>query len=563
MTSSFLTDQRKGQWGTEKMKKSHWAGARNKVSEEREKMNGHGREMDRREFMKTTLTVGGGLVLSASMSDLGWGKSMPKDDLAELPLYQLAKLIRTREITSKQLVEIYLERISKFDGLKGVNAYITVAADSALEQAEELDKLAKTKKFKGRLHGLPIAVKDNLDTQEIKTTGGSKILASWIPSTDAYVVKKLKEAGAIILGKTNMHEFAFGITTNNPHYGPTRNPYDFSRIPGGSSGGSGAATAAALCAGSIGTDTGGSVRIPAALCGVVGLKPTLGRVGRGGLMYLSFTRDVIGPITRSVTDSAMILEAIAGLDPRDPESSTKPIPPYTALLKGGLKGKRFGVPKKYFFEVIHPDTEKVMEKAIKEIEKMGGVIKEVEVKNMDLATPTGFNIVLAECIYLMEDYLKAFDKDATLDKYLDQMGPDVKGVLGSQKGTPESKPVPAHMYTQSVRKDRDKMISGFKEAMSGLDALLLPTTPLPACKIGEDVETELQEKKVDTFLTFIRNCDPMSVVGYPAISVPAGYSQTGLPIGLQIVARPWEEDKLLSMVYAFEEATKVRKPPKL
>jgi Asp-tRNA(Asn)/Glu-tRNA(Gln) amidotransferase A subunit family amidase len=204
-----------------------------------------------------------------------------------------------------------------------------------------------------------------------------------------------------------------------------------------------------------------------------------------------------------------------------------------------------------------------MEEAIKEIEKMGGVMKEVDVKNMDLATPTGFNIVLAECIYHMENYLKAFDKDATIDKYLNQMGPDVKGVLGSQKGTPESKPVPGYMYIQSVREDRNKMISGFKEAMSGLDALLLPTTPLPACKIGEDVETELQGKKVDTFLTFIRNCDPISVVGYPAISVPAGYSRTGLPIGLQIVARPWEEDKLLSMAYAFEEATKVRKPPKL
>jgi aspartyl-tRNA(Asn)/glutamyl-tRNA(Gln) amidotransferase subunit A len=526
-------------------------------------MNGHEREMDRREFMKTTLTVGAGLALSASTSDLGWGKSLPKDDLADLPLYQLAKLIRTREITSKQLVEIYLERIQKFDGMKGINAYITVAPDSALEQAEAFDNLTKRKKFKGRLHGLPIALKDNLDTQGLKTTGGSKILASWIPPADAHVVKKLKEAGAVILGKANMHEFAFGITTNNPHYGPTRNPYDFSRIPGGSSGGSGAATAAALCAGSIGTDTGGSVRIPAALCGVVGLKPTLGRVGRGGSMSLSFTRDVIGPITRSVTDSAMILETIAGQDPRDPESSPKPIPPYTALLKGGLKGKKFGVPKKYFFEVIHSDTQKVMEEAIKEIEKMGGVIKEVEVKHMNLATPTGFNIVLAECIYLIENYLKAFDREASIDKYLDQMGPDVKNVLGGQKGTPESKPVPGYVYTQSVREDRDKMISGFKEAMSDVNALLLPTTPLPACKIGEDAATELQGKKVDTFLTFIRNCDPISVVGYPAISVPAGYSQAGLPIGLQIVARPWEEDKLLSMAYAFEEATKVRKPPKL
>jgi len=521
------------------------------------------REVDRRTFLKSTLAAGAGFALTASVSDLVWGKSPSGSDLADLPLHQLSRMVRSGEINSKQLVEVYLERIRKFDGPSGINAYITVATDPAIKQAEELDVLAKGKKFKGPLHGMPIAVKDNFDTKDIKTTGGSKILASWVPSTDAYAVKKLKEAGAIILGKTNMHEFAFGITTNNPHYGPTRNPYDFSRIPGGSSGGSGAATAAGLCAGAIGSDTGGSVRIPAALCGVVGLKPTLGRVGRGGLIYLSFTRDVIGPITRTVMDSAIVLEAIAGKDPRDPESSLNPVPRYTASLSGGLKGKRFGVPKKYFFDVIHPDTEKVMNEAIKEIEKMGGVVKEVEVKNMELATPAGFNIVLAECIYHFEDYLKAFDPQATVEKYLDQLGPDVRGALGSQKGTPESKPVPGYVYARSVREDRNKMISGFKAAMSGVDALLLPTTPLPASKIGEDVETELQGKKVNTFLTFIRNCDPISVVGYPAISLPAGYSQGGLPIGLQIVARPWEEDKLLSMAYAFEQATKVRKAPKL
>jgi len=523
-----------------------------------EKENG----MDRRTFIKSAFVAGAGLFLTASMNELVLGKTFTGAELADLSLTQLSKMIKNREITAKLLVETYLERIQKFGGSNGINAYITVDADAALREAEGLDKLAQNRKFKGPLHGLPIAVKDNLDTKDLRTTGGSKILSTWKPPMDANVVQRLKRAGAIILGKTNMHEFAFGITTNNPHYGPTRNPYDFSRIPGGSSGGSGAATAAALCGGSIGTDTGGSVRIPAALCGVVGLKPTLGRVGRGGMMYLSFTRDVIGPITRTVADSALILEVIAGKDPRDPESSSNPVPRYTTLLKGGLKGKRFGVPRKYFFEVIHSETQKVIDEAIQEIQKMGGVVKEVEIKYMDLVTPTGFNIVLAECIYLLEDYLKTFDPTASIDKYLDQLGPDVKGILGSQKGTSESKPVPGYIYTKSVREDRNKMISGFKEAMTDLDALLLPTTPLPASKIGEEVETELEGKKVNTFLTFIRNCDPISVVGYPAISVPAGYSKEGLPIGLQIVARPWEEDKLLSIAFAFEQATKIRKAPR-
>ena len=522
-------------------------------------MNSKGKEMDRRTFMKATLAAGAGMALAGSMSHLAWGKSLTDGDLADLSLFQLSKMIRKRELSSKKLVELYLERIQKFGGPNDINAYITVAGDAALRQAEKLDKLAKQKRFQGPLHGLPIAIKDNLDTKGIKTTGGSKILASWFPPSDAHVVKKLKDAGAIIIGKTNMHEFAFGITTNNPHYGPARNPYDFSRIPGGSSGGSAAAAAAALCAGAIGTDTGGSVRIPAALCGVVGLKPTLGRVGRGGMMYLSFTRDVIGPITRTVSDSALILEAISGPDDRDPESSSNTVPNYISYLKGGLKGKRFGVPKKYFFEGIHPETQKVMDEAIKEIKSMGGSIKEVEVKHMDIATPTGFNIVLAECIYLMEDYLKTFDPKATIEKYADQLGPDVKGPLAGSK----SKPVPGYIYAKSVREDRNKMISGFEEAMFGVEALILPTTPLPASKIGEDVETELLGKKVNTFLTFIKNCDPVSVVGYPAITVPAGYSSTGLPIGLQIVSRPWTEYKLLSMAYAFEQATKIRKTPKL
>jgi aspartyl-tRNA(Asn)/glutamyl-tRNA(Gln) amidotransferase subunit A len=522
-------------------------------------MDNIGKKIDRRTFLKSTLTAGAGLAVAASMGNLAWAKSHSDPDLADLSLYEQSKMIHAGEITSQGLVEIYLDRIKKYDGSNGVNAYITVASDSALKTAEELDESAKSKNFRGPLHGLPIAIKDNLDTSDIRTTGGSNILAKWIPKQDASVVKKLREAGAVIIGKTNMHEFAFGITTNNTHYGPTKNPYDFTRIPGGSSGGSGAATAAALCSGAIGTDTGGSVRIPAALCGVVGIKPTLGRVGRGGLMYLSFTRDVIGPITRNVADSALILEAIAGPDHRDPECSSTAVPKYLSYLKDGAKGKTFGIPKKPFYEELHPDTEKVMDEALRVIKDLGGSLKEVHVKYMDIATPTGFNIVLAECPYLMEEYLKAFDPEATIEKYAEQLGADVKPPIAGSK----SKPVPGYAYAKSVREDRNKMIAGFEEAMVGTDALLLPTTPLPACKIGDDLETELLGKKVDTFLTYIRNCDPISVVGYPAITVPAGYSQTGLPIGLQIVTKPWEEDKLVSLAYDFEQATKIRKPPKL
>jgi len=200
-----------------------------------------------------------------------------------------------------------------------------------------------------------------------------------------------------------------------------------------------------------------------------------------------------------------------------------------------------------------------MDDALKVVKDLGGNLKEVEVKNMEIATPTGFNIVLAECIYLMEEYFKAFDPEATIEKYAEQFGPDVKPPIVGSK----AKPVPGFVYAKSVREDRNKMIAGFRTAMMGVDALLFPTTPLPACKIGDDMETELLGKKVDTFLTFIRNCDPVSVVGYPAITVPAGYSKDGLPIGLQIVAKPWEEAKMLGIAHNFEKATKFRKPPKI
>jgi Asp-tRNA(Asn)/Glu-tRNA(Gln) amidotransferase A subunit family amidase len=487
---------------------------------------------------------------------------MASPDLADLSLDDLSKMVRRGQITSKRLVELHLERITKFDGRDGLNAYITVMGDAALKQAEELDKLAKAKQFKGLLHGMPIAVKGNLDTQGVRTTGGTKILADWRPQRDAHVIQKLKDAGAIILGKANMHELAFGVTTNNPHYGPTRNPYDLSRIPGGSSGGSAAATAAGLCAGALGSDTGGSVRIPAALCGLVGYKPSFGRVGRGGLMYLSFSRDVIGPITRTVTDSALILEAISGPDPRDPESSGRPVPHYATVLKGTLKGKRFGVPKNFFFDVIHPDTRRVFDDAVREIEKMGGIVKEVQVKDTDLLA-TQITQVLPECIFLIEHYLKTFDPQATIDKYLDQLGPDVKATLGSQKGLPDSKPVPGYVYVKTMRESRVRITAGFEEAMRGMDALLVPTTVMPAPKIGEDVEVNLEGRKLPTMPTFTRNANPFNVINYPAITVPAGYSQEGLPIGLQMVMRPWEDAKLLSIAYVFEQATKVRRAPKL
>jgi aspartyl-tRNA(Asn)/glutamyl-tRNA(Gln) amidotransferase subunit A len=487
---------------------------------------------------------------------------MEDENIAGLPLHRLSELIRNRDVSSRQLVETYLKRIAKIGGRDGINAYINIAEKDALNKAGELDKLAKQGKFKGLLHGLPIALKDNINTRRIPTTCGTRFLSTWRPDKDAYLVRKIMKAGGIILGKTNMHEFAFGVTNNNPHFGPTRNPYDMSRIPGGSSGGSAAATAASLCVAAIGTDTGGSVRIPAALCGVVGLKPTLGRVGRGGVMGLSFSRDAVGPITRTVTDSAILLEVISGKDPGDPESASRKTSRYSAFLKKNLNGEDFCIPKDFFFDIIESDTEGVFKDAISEIKKLGGQIKEVKLTGMEYMSHA-MNIVTAECVNLIEDYLKEFDPDATIEKYLDQLGADVRSILGSEKGLPESKPVPGYIYIRSVRDYRNRLISAFKEALSGSDAMLIPTTPLPASKISDGEEIELEGKKLSALRTFTRNCNPFNVIGFPAITVPAGYSRNGLPIGLQIVTRPWTERKLLSIAYAFEQATKVWHAPKL
>ena len=351
--------------------------------------------MDRREFLQTA-AAGGALILAGRGS---WAEAaVAEGDLATLSAAQLAKRIRDRQLSIKELTQAYLDRIAKYDGRDGINAFITLDREGALKEAERLDGVLRQGRVLGPLHGIPLAVKDNLDTAGLRTTGGSKILEKWVPKVDATAVWRLRQAGCVVLGKTNMHEFAFGITTNNPHYGPTRNPYDRTRIPGGSSGGSGAAVASGFCAAAVGTDTGGSVRIPAALCGAVGLKPTLGRVGRGGMMYLSTTRDVIGPMARTVEDAALLLRAMAGPDPRDMDADPESAPNYSRGLARGLKGIRIGVPRKYFYEDNHPDVARLTEQALKDMERLGATLVDVEVKNLDLALPTGFAIVLPEAI---------------------------------------------------------------------------------------------------------------------------------------------------------------------
>ncbi len=515
---------------------------------------------ERRAFLRAGLTAGVVLLTDQAVAAAA---AVRGDDLAALSVGELSRQLRGRKLSVTELVEGYLDRIVRYDGRDGINAYITVDREGALKQAQQLDRLIQQGKFLGPLHGIPLAVKDNLDTSGLRTTGGSKVLANWLPKENATVVKRMRDCGGIVLGKTNLHELAFGVTTNNPHYGATRNPYDRTRIPGGSSGGSAAAVAAGLCAAAIGTDTGGSVRIPAALCGIVGLKPTLGRVGRGGMLYLSFTRDVIGPMTRTVEDAALLLRAIAGPDSRDPDASSRHVPDYTRALLPGLKGVKFGVPRKQFYEENDREVERLTEQALKALEGLGAVAVEVEIDDLDLARPTGVAIVLAEAIYQFETYLKRFDPTATVDKYLPEFGHDVQAILGGQKGTDQATPVAGYTYLEAIRTNRGRVVRGFERALEQVDVLVTPTTPLPAARIGEEIEVELRGKKVNTFRTFIKHCDPVSVAGLPAISVPAGWATGGLPVGVQFVGKAWDEERIIRVAFAYEQATRWRRPPTL
>ncbi|MEM7344840.1 MAG: amidase [Chloroflexota bacterium] len=477
----------------------------------------------------------------------------PAAELSHLSLTSLSAKIEAKEISCRAAVEGYLARIEAYDSHDGLNAFITVTADMALAEADRLDQLLADGTHLGPLHGIPIAIKDNLDTAGIRTTGGCQALDGHIPTADAQVVARLKQAGAIILGKTNMHELAYGITSNNPHYGPVRNPYDLTRIAGGSSGGSAAAVASGLCAGALGTDTGGSIRIPAALCGLVGLKPTVGRVGRGGLMYLSNTMDCIGPMTHTIEDAAFLLNAMTGIDSRDSAASVESAPHYTPD-EADWRGIRLGIPCRFFYEDNAPEVAQAMEQALKHMEAAGAEIIEVDLDyDPENLRPASSAIVLSETIHLLADYLQTLETPLTVAEILPHLGQDVAASLGSQVGFKTSSPIPGYAYLDALNKVRPKIQASFEQALADVDALVTPTTPLAAAPIGDDEETLLNERRVGTFGAFIRYTSPSNMTGFPALTVPLQATEEGLPLGLQFLGKPWREAKLLRLGHNWME----------
>jgi aspartyl-tRNA(Asn)/glutamyl-tRNA(Gln) amidotransferase subunit A len=450
-------------------------------------------------------------------------------------ILEAARLLRAKKVSSEELVEQSLQRISELN--PKLNAFITVMDESARKAARLADQELARGGNHSPLLGIPIAVKDVFKTRDVRTTAGSKLFADHIPDHDAAVVERLAAAGGILMGKNNLHELAYGITSNNPHFGAVRNPHDPSRIPGGSSGGSGAAVAADMVFAAIGTDTGGSIRIPASYCGVVGLKPTYGRVSRFGVLPLDFSMDHMGPLTRSVSDAAIVLSAIAGYDPRDDTSSRRPLDHYEPLpVSPSLSGVRIGMPVNFGLDHTSPAVADAIRRAAVLAEGLGGRIAEVRLPDMDALNVIGQVTLLAEA-------------SAVFTPHLDErgsFGEDVFALL--QQG----RLIAATDYVNAQRLRRLKC-EEFRAVWREADVLITPATPISAPKIGETT-VEVGDRQEEVRLASTRLTRGFNVLGLPAISIPCGKDAAGLPLGMQIIAPAFEESRLLRVAAALESA---------
>lgn len=468
--------------------------------------------------------------------------------IAFASISEIGRLYRRRKLSPVELTRFLLERIKRLN--PHLNAYITVSEELALQQAGRAEselggkKGLKARRQRGPLHGIPISLKDNIHTAGVRTTAGSKVLRDFVPLRDAPVVTALKEAGAVILGKTNMHEFAYGTTSNNPHYGAVKNPWDLSRIAGGSSGGSAAALAAGLCFGSIGTDTGGSIRIPASLCGVVGLKPGIGRVSAEHVVPLSPTLDFVGPLARSTEDVALLLEPIfrRGKNERSLPLGRAP----------SRRARRFrlGVPKEFFLDVLSPEVERSFQVALRVLQNNGARVKEVSLPLVQETEDAGNQIAWAEAAHYHQHA-------GWYPAHAAEYGEDVSSRL--EMGTK----VLAVAYMQALEL-REQFIAALHLILEdeNLDALVVPTTPITATHIGEESVT-IRGASHFTRALLLRLNRPANLAGVPAISVPCGLTESGLPVGLQFIGAVTDEALLLELASNFERACPLRARPSL
>jgi len=482
-------------------------------------------------------------------------------DLASLTIRRAAEMLRRREVSAVELTQALLDRIVEVDN--SLRAYLTLAPETALAQAAEADQ----RRSAGEDHpllGIPLAIKDVICVEGLPSTCGSRILENYVPPFSATVVEKLRAAGAVLLGKTNTDEFAMGSSTENSAYFTTHNPWDLERVPGGSSGGSAAAVAADLAFGALGSDTGGSVRQPAAFCGIVGIKPTYGRVSRWGLVAFASSLDQIGCLTRDVGDAALLLEAIAGYDSRDSTAMKVPVPRYADALSGDVRGLRIGVPREYFGAGMQPEVEAAVQAAIATLADLGAEIVEVSLPHTEYALPVYYLIAPAEASanlarYDGIRYGLSIEGQDLWDSYrqtrANGFGPEVKrrimlGTYALSAGYYDAYYLKAGKVRTLIRRD-------FDGALEQCDVLVAPTTPTTAFRIGEKADDPLQMYLQDVYTL------ALSLAGLPGLTLPCGFDSAGLPIGLQIMGAAFEEATLLRVAQAYEQATEwhTRRPP--
>ena len=477
-------------------------------------------------------------------------------ELHELSIQQAHELLSSRKVSSEEITRAYLERIERLD--PQIKSYVTISKDFALEQARESDQRIKSGQGLTPLTGIPYSAKDSISTRGINTTCSSKILENYRPFYDSTAIKRLEAANAVLLGKNNMDEFGMGSSTENSGFFTTHNPWNFDHVPGGSSGGSAAAVAAGLTPFALGEDTGGSVRMPASFCGLTGLKTTYGRVSRYGLIPLASSFDTIGPMARSVYDVALVLEAIAGHDPKDSTSRIEPVQQYSETLKKSenLHGLRIGIPNEYFVEGLAQDVEFSLRTAIKQIEALGAEVVEVSLPHTQYAIPVYYLILFAEASSNLAKYdgvrfgLSERDGDSLMDVYFKTreagFGAETKrrimlGTFALSAGYYDAYYLKAQKVRTLIRQD-------FQKAFETCDALITPVSPTTAFRIGEKITNPLDMYLSDVFVVAV------NLAGIPALSVPCGISN-GLPIGMQIMGPPLSEETLLRIGHMYQSQT--------
>jgi aspartyl-tRNA(Asn)/glutamyl-tRNA(Gln) amidotransferase subunit A len=474
-------------------------------------------------------------------------------ELHTLSIGELRTLLDRREVTVKDVVDSVFRRIDAVE--ESVRAFVTLTRERALEMASEAQKRID-QNLSTPLLGIPLAIKDNMCTRGIRTTCASNILSQFIPPYESTVTSRLAEKGYVLIGKTNLDEFAMGSSTENSGFHTTRNPWDLERIPGGSSGGSTAAVAADECIAALGSDTGGSIRQPASLCGVVGLKPTYGRVSRYGLVAFASSLDQIGPITKNVKDAAFLMNVIAGHDPCDSTSAPVDVPDFTAVLGHDIKGLRIGIPKEYFIKGMDEDVERSLREALRGLESLGGVPVEVSLPHTDYAVATYYLLATSEASSNLARYdgvkygFRQPGKDL-LDMYKNTrakgFGSEVKrrimlGTYALSSGYYDA-------YYKKAQQVRTLIKRDFEEAFREVDVMVTPTAPTPAFRAGEKADDPLQMYLSDIFTISV------NLAGVPGISIPCGFTRHGLPIGMQLIGRLFDEETILRAAFAYEQAT--------